>query len=96
MTMRDQTDMHPHPRAYVSLTALFGRLRALNDAAGILGWDAQTLMPTGAADGRAEQLATLRGLSHELLVAPSTAELLAETQEAADGLGAWETATCAR
>ena len=78
-------------QAYESLTALFGRLRALNDAAGILGWDAQTLMPAGAADGRAEQLATLRGMAHELLVAPSTSDLLAEAG-AGDGLGLWETA----
>ena len=79
-------------QAYGSLTTLFGRLRALNDAAGILGWDAQTLMPSGAADGRAEQLATLRGLAHELLVAPTTAELLAEADAAPGDLGAWEAA----
>ncbi len=48
---------------YLTLERLFARLRALGDAAGILGWDAQTLMPTGAAEGRAEQLATLRGLA---------------------------------
>ena len=61
-------------QAYETLAALFGRLRALNDAAGILGWDAQTLMPAGAAEGRAEQLATLRGMAHELLVAPAVAD----------------------
>ncbi len=84
--------MHSPSRAYESLAALFAKLRALNDAAGILGWDAQTLMPAGAADGRAEQLATLRGLSHELLVAPSTAELLGEADAASGGLGTWEAA----
>ncbi len=88
-------------QAYESLAALFGRLRALNDATGILGWDAQTLMPAGAADGRAEQLATLRGMAHELLVAPSTADLLAKAQadhesDADDGLGPWRRPTCAR
>ncbi len=65
---------------YFTLERLFARLRALGDAAGILGWDAQTLMPTGAAEGRAEQLATLRGLAHELLVAPATADLLAAAE----------------
>ena len=78
-------------QAYETLAALFGRLRALSDAAGILGWDAQTLMPAGAADGRAEQLATLRGMAHELLVAPATADLIAAAG-AGDGLGAWEAA----
>ena len=78
--------------AYAALERLFARLRALGDAAGILGWDAQTLMPTGAAAGRAEQLATLRGLSHELLVAPSTADLLAEAESGAASLDAWQAA----
>ena len=77
--------------AYAALATLFGRLRAIHDAAGILGWDAQTLMPTGAADGRAEQLATLRGMAHELLVAPGTSDLLAET-DAGSGLDPWEAA----
>ena len=76
--------------AYASLTRLFGRLHALNDAAGVLGWDAQTLMPDGAAPGRADQLATLRGLAHELLVAPATGDLLASAE--ADTLGTWERA----
>ena len=77
--------MTPHQ----TLERLFARLRALGDAAGILGWDAQTLMPTGAAEGRAEQLATLRGLSHELLVAPSTADLLAAAEADAGSLDPW-------
>ena len=82
-------------QAYETLAALFGRLRALNDAAGILGWDAQTLMPAGAAEGRAEQLATLRGMAHELLVAPAVADLLAQAGHqsgSGDGLGPWEAA----
>jgi len=79
-------------QAYDSLRRLFARLRAINDAAGVLGWDAQTLMPTGAADGRAEQLATLRGLAHELLVAPTTAERMAEADSKRDTLGVWDQA----
>ncbi len=83
-------------QAYETLAALFARLRALNDAAGILGWDAQTLMPAGAADGRAEQLATLRGMAHELLVAPAVTDLLAQAQadhrSGGGGLGPWEAA----
>ncbi len=79
-------------QAYTSLTRLFGRLRALGDAAGVLGWDSQTLMPAGAAEGRAEQLATLRGLAHELLVAPATSDLLAAADSEALGLDAWQQA----
>jgi len=77
---------------YQSLERLFGRLRSLNDAAGILGWDAQTLMPTGAAEGRSDQLATLRGLAHELLVAPSTADLLDAAEARVADLDAWQAA----
>ena len=79
-------------QAYTSLTRLFARLRAIGDAAGVLGWDAQTLMPTGAAAGRAEQLATLRGLAHELLVAPVTGDLLAEADTETAALDAWQRA----
>ncbi len=77
-------------QAYLSLERLFGRLRAIGDATGILGWDAQTFMPTGAAEGRAEQLATLRGLAHDLLVAPGTAALIAEAGR--DELDPWQSA----
>jgi len=31
------------------------------------------MMPEGAADGRSEQLATLKGIAHELLTAPDMA-----------------------
>ncbi len=77
-------------QAYQSLTHLFGRLRAIDDAAGILGWDAQTLMPAGAAEGRAEQLATLRGMAHELLAARATGDRLAEAETTRPAMGAWE------
>ena len=40
-------------RAYRSLEQLFARLSAIGDATGILGWDAQTLMPVGAAEDAA-------------------------------------------
>jgi len=82
----------PATRAYPALEQLFGRLRAIGDASGILGWDAQTLMPVGAAEGRAEQLATLRGMAHDLLVAPRTADLLDEAEADGRDLDAWQSA----
>ena len=77
--------------AYSSLEARFARLSAVEGAAGILGWDAQTLMPEGAAETRGEQLAALRGLAHEILTAPETADTLAEA-ERAGGLDGWPAA----
>ncbi|MDP4023175.1 carboxypeptidase M32 [Methylobacterium sp. NEAU 140] len=61
---------------YGSLEQRFARLSALEGAAGILGWDAQTLMPDGAAEARGDQLAILRGLAHDLLTAPEAADAL--------------------
>ena len=88
--MQAQAQAQGH--AYESLSRLFSRLRAINDATGVLGWDAQTLMPDGAAAGRAEQLATLRGIAHDLLVAASTGDLLHDAEEGITSLGTWEQA----
>ncbi len=77
--------------AYSSLEARFSRLAALEGAAGILGWDAQAMMPDGAAESRGEQLAVLHGLAHEILTAPATADDLAAA-EAEGGLETWPAA----
>ncbi len=55
------------------------RLATISDvysAASVLAWDRQTYMPEGGVVGRAEQLATLARLAHEMLVSPKTGELL--------------------
>lgn len=74
-------------RALDALEERFRRLGALGDAQGILHWDAETMMPRGAAPGRAEQLAALARLSHELLVDPAVGDLIAQAEQevAADG-----------
>ncbi|MBO1018812.1 carboxypeptidase M32 [Methylobacterium sp. SD274] len=78
--------------AYQSLASRFARIGAIDDAAGILGWDAQTFMPDGAAEGRAEQLAQLRVIAHEILTAAETGDLIAEASDDETGLGTWERA----
>jgi carboxypeptidase Taq len=70
-------------RAYPSLERTFARLAALEGASGILGWDSQTLMPDGAAEGRADQLAVLRGVAHEILTGPEMADRLAAARDEA-------------
>jgi carboxypeptidase Taq len=77
--------------AYASLEARFARLSAVQGAASILGWDAQTLMPEGAAEARGDQLAVLHGLAHDILTAVETADTLAEA-EGAGGLDTWPAA----
>ncbi len=66
------------------LRLLKDRLAAISDVRGIeslLLWDQQTYMPAGGVAGRAEQLATLRRLAHELLVSEQTGRLLASVSQ---------------
>jgi len=58
----------------------------------MLHWDAAAMMPPGGAEARAEQLATLRVLAHELLVAPEIGDLIAEAEGEQVALGVWESA----
>jgi carboxypeptidase Taq len=77
--------------AYDRLKARFARIGALNEAAGILHWDASAMMPPGGGNARGEQLAALAGAAHEMLVAPQAADDLA----AAEAEGEWEAANLA-
>ncbi|MFT9257404.1 MAG: carboxypeptidase M32 [Acetobacter sp.] len=82
--------------AYLSLERHFARLSSLNDAIGILSWDKEVMMPSGAAERRAENMAMLEGLRHEILTAPAMAELLAEAGVDATGEDAvWRNANLA-
>lgn len=76
-----------------ALEARFRRLSALSGAAGMLGWDQHVLMPSGGAEARAEQLATLSVLRHELLTAPEVADHLAAAAE--EPLEGWRAANLA-
>ncbi|WP_374443438.1 carboxypeptidase M32 [Stella sp.] len=65
------------------LTTRFRRIAILDEAVGMLHWDAAAVMPAGGAAARSEQLATLRELSHATLTAPETADELAAAAAAA-------------
>ena len=67
--------------AYQDLSGRFHRIGVIEDALGILHWDQATLMPEGSAPARAEQIATLSVLRHELLTEPEISDLL----DAGDG-----------
>lgn len=73
--------------AYQALHDRFKRIGALGGAEAILYWDMATMMPPGGAESRAEQLAALQRVRHEILVAPETAELLARAE--AEALEPW-------
>lgn len=76
--------------AYSVLEARFARMNAVSEALSVLSWDMATMMPEGAAPFRAEQVATLKAVNHEIITAPDTAELL--DQAAAGPLDEWERA----
>ena len=76
-----------------ALETRFRRLSALSGASGMLGWDQHVLMPAGGAEARAEQLATLSVLRHELLTAPAVADDLAAAQ--GEGVDGWRAANLA-
>ena len=62
---------------YQALEARFARLGTLQEAAAVLQWDTATLMPTGGAAARAEQLATLKVVCHEVLTDAALPDLFA-------------------
>lgn len=69
--------------AFDRIQARFRRIALLDEATGMLHWDAAAVMPDGGAAARSEQLATLRELAHGMLVAPETADALAAAEAAA-------------
>ena len=78
--------------AYRALEESFARIAAVEDALGILQWDAETLMPDGAGEGRADQLATLKGIAHEILTSPRTGGLLDAAAGGEGSLTEWQRA----
>ncbi len=77
---------------YAELERRFGRMSAVNRAGAILNWDRSTMMPDGASEDRADQLATLGVIAHEIMVAPDMAELLQRAEEGRAALDAWRAA----
>jgi carboxypeptidase Taq len=66
------------PDALAQLKERLGRVTDLERVMRLLSWDQQTMMPAAGAGHRADHMATLRRLSHELLVADETGRLLDE------------------
>jgi len=79
-------------KSYTALEARFRRYAALSGASAVLGWDQETMMPPGGAEARAEQMAVLEVLQHDLLSDPAVGEELAEAEAAAASLAPWQRA----
>ena len=79
------------PSSYATLEARFRRLGALGEAQAVLHWDQATQMPDGGAEARAEQLATLKLIRHDILADPALPDLL-KGAEAQNDLDPWQRA----
>ncbi len=78
--------------AYGRLESRFRRLSQLSHARAMLQWDHATMMPSGGAQARADALSELSLISHEILTASETAELLEAAQDEKDHLDDWQRA----
>ncbi len=79
-------------RAIEDLEAHFRRVSAISGSIGVLNWDRSTYMPDGGAQARAEQVATLSVMLHELVSDDRIGDWL-ELAETPDlGLDPWRSA----
>ncbi|MES1151626.1 MAG: carboxypeptidase M32, partial [Dongia sp.] len=78
-------------QAYGELEQRFKRWSALREASGMLHWDLAAIMPEGGHHARAEQLAALGVIGHQMLADPKVGDLLGEAG-AKDGLSDWQRA----
>ena len=76
--------------AYEALETRFARIADIDNALGILDWDQETTMPDGAGEARAQTLATLAVLRHEMVIDPALEAQL--DAAAAQPLDAWREA----
>jgi carboxypeptidase Taq len=67
------------------LRARLAEIVDLRNASHLLGWDQQTMMPPRGAPARAESLATLERISHEMFVSAETGRLLEAAASRLDG-----------
>ena len=72
--------------AYDELIQKVKEAATLSSVGGLLEWDQQSYMPSGAGKFRADQLSLVAGLSHKKFTDPRIGELLSELE--ATGLGA--------
>ncbi len=77
--------------AYAELVRRHQRLHRLSHLQSIAAWDQSAFMPSKGNEARAEALAEMGGLLHELATAPELKNLLEQAQS--DGLDAFEMAS---
>ena len=78
--------------AYDDLEKRFSRLTHLERVASLLRWDKAVMMPPSGAQQRADQMAVLHGLMHDIKTASETADLLGEAEAQKESLNEWQQA----
>ncbi|MDQ6835739.1 MAG: carboxypeptidase M32 [Actinomycetota bacterium] len=63
-------------------------------ASALAHWDQQTMMPSGGAPARANSLATLQRITHEMFIADETGRLLQAAEAGIDGADPWSDDAC--
>jgi carboxypeptidase Taq len=79
--------MDPRP-AYDELIRRVKEARLLESCSAVLGWDERTYMPREGSAHRAEQIALLATMTHQMLTAPAIGRLLGEVEGSALTRGA--------
>jgi carboxypeptidase Taq len=79
-TDQAQSEQEQRSETYERLEERITRISNVGNAAGILRWDQEVVMPEEGTPARAQQLSTLSSISHELLTADETGELLEELE----------------
>jgi Zn-dependent carboxypeptidase len=81
-----------HP-AYEKLLKRIREANLVGTSAGMLGWDQETMMPSGGVAFRGSQLATLSRLAHEIFTSQETGEALEACESASELTGDPESPT---
>lgn len=79
-------------KAYLKLAEKFETISHIYNSLAIMGWDNAVMMPSGAADSRAKEMATLQALSHQILSSPEVSDLLNEAEFNQKDLDEWQKA----
>ena len=82
--------------AYEHLEAHWRRLSHIGDAISALHWDQSVMMPPGGAAARADQIATLSVLRHDVMVDPKIEEHRPERCSNTSGKCFYRKKTCGR
>ncbi|MDQ2051143.1 carboxypeptidase M32 [Natronolimnohabitans sp. A-GB9] len=72
----DQAQEAADTETYEQFEERVKRIANVSNASGVLQWDQEVVMPDEGTPARAQQLSTLSSISHELLTADETGELL--------------------